>query len=104
MRYFLGIGNVFFSLILGALAMAASYITIPNTTLMFFRLAGDLREWIATTTWSAQYEIMLRALVDDRQIVFMGYVLVTRIVVGLLIGLVLWLFTPKQRGITQRAA
>jgi hypothetical protein len=35
----------------------------------------------------ASYEVVLRALVDERQIVYMGFVLATRILVGIVIAL-----------------
>ena len=35
----------------------------------------------------ARYEVVMRALVDERQIVYMGFVLATRIAVGILIVL-----------------
>ena len=36
-------------------------------------------------TCPARYEVVVRALVDERQIVYMGFVIVTRIIVGLLL-------------------
>jgi hypothetical protein len=87
-RFFLSLGNVFFSLILGALALGFFWFTFPDWTLQLFKWAGSLRESLISGTTPARYEVVLRALVDERQIVYMGFVLATRIVVGLLIVLV----------------
>jgi hypothetical protein len=85
-RFFLSLGNVFFSLILGALALGFFWFTFPDWTLQLFRWAGSIRENVISGNWPARYEVVLRALVDERQIVYMGFVLVTRILVGLLIA------------------
>jgi hypothetical protein len=86
-RFFLSLGNVFFSLILGAVALGFFWFYFPDWTLQLFRWAGSVREGIASGNWPARYEVVIRALVDERQIVYMGFVLATRIVVGLLIAL-----------------
>jgi hypothetical protein len=91
-RFFLSLGNVFFSLILGALALGFFWFRFPDWTLQLFKWAGSIRESLISGTWPAQYEVVLRALVDERQIVYMGFVLATRILVGLLILLVAKLF------------
>jgi hypothetical protein len=84
-RYFLSLGNVFFSLILGAIAFGFFWLYFPDVTLQLFKWAGSLRESLISSAWSARYEVALRLFVDERQIVYMGFVLATRIVVGLLI-------------------
>lgn len=91
-RFFLSLGNVAFSLILGALALAFCWFTFPEFTLAIFKYAGNFREWVFDQGMSAKYEVMVRALVDDRQIVYMGFVLISRIVVSLVIGFAFWLF------------
>ena len=48
--------------------------------------------------WPPRYEVALRFFVDERQIVYVGFVLASRIVVGLLIILV-----AKARGRKPRA-
>ena len=95
-RYFLSLGNVFFSLILGALALAFCWIYFPEFTLALFKYASSLREWIFSQGMSAKYEVMVRALVDDRQIVYMGFVLLTRVAVSLLLAFMYWLFGGKR--------
>ena len=86
-RFFLSLGNVFFSLILGAVALGFFWFYFPDWTLQLFKGAGTIRESLISGTWPARYEVVLRALVDERQIVYMGFVLATRIIVGVLIVL-----------------
>jgi hypothetical protein len=87
-RFFLSLGNVFFSLILGAVALGFFWFYFPDETLKLFKWAGILRESLLSNAWSARYEVVLRLFVDERQIVYMGFVLATRIVVGLIIMLI----------------
>jgi len=84
-RFFLSLGNVFFSLILGAVALGFGLFYFPDATLQLFKWAGFVREALLSGNWPARYEVVLRALVDERQIVYMGFVLASRILVGLLI-------------------
>ena len=95
-RFFLSLGNVFFSLILGAVALGFFWFYFPDWTLQLFKWAGTVRESLISGTWPARYEVVLRALVDERQIVYMGFVLATRIIVGVLIVLVYKLFGRRH--------
>jgi hypothetical protein len=84
-RFLLSLGNVFSSLIIGALALAVVWIYIPDLALRLFRWAASVRDWVVLANWPPQYEVALRFFVDERQIVYVGFVLASRIVVGLLI-------------------
>ncbi len=96
-RFFLSLGNVFFSLLLGAVALGFFWMYFPDLTLQLFKWAGTLRESLLSSAWSARYEVALRLFVDERQIVYMGFVLATRIIVGVLIMLVYKLFGRKTQ-------
>jgi len=50
---------------------------------------------LLSNAWSARYEVVLRLFVDERQIVYMGFVLATRIIVGVLIVLVYKMFGQR---------
>lgn len=91
-HFFLSLGNVFFSLILGAVALGFFWFYFPDATLQLFRWAGSVRESVISGNWPARYEVVLRALVDERQIVYMGFVLATRILVGIIIMLAYKMF------------
>ena len=86
-RFFLSLGNVFFSLLLGAVALGFFWLYFPDLTLQLFKWAGTLHESLLSSAWSARYEVALRLFVDERQIVYMGFVLATRILVGIIIAL-----------------
>ena len=84
-RFLLSIGNVFFSLVLGIVALAFSLVFFPAATLHLYKGARAIGEAVLSGTWLAQYEPVLRALADERLIVYMGFVLAGRIAVGLLV-------------------
>jgi DNA polymerase III delta prime subunit len=79
----------------GAVALGFFWFYFPDETLKLFKWAGVLRESLLSNAWSARYEVVLRLFVDERQIVYMGFVLATRILVGVLIVLVYKLFGRK---------
>jgi len=88
LRFILSLGNVFFSLILGAVALGFFWYYDEETTLQLFRWASSFRERFLLGHFPARYEVIIRALVEERQIVYMGFVLLTRFIVGLLFMLV----------------
>ena len=83
-RFLLSLGNVFFSLVLGAIALAFSLFFFPAATLQLYKGARAVGEAVLSGAWPAQYEPALRALADERLVVYMGFVLAARIAVGLL--------------------
>jgi hypothetical protein len=95
-RFFLSLGNVLFSLILGAVALFFFWLYFPDWTLQLFRWASSIREAVVSGTWPARYEVAIGALVDERQIVYMGFVLATRIAVGLLFMLLYKLIGTRR--------
>jgi hypothetical protein len=90
-RYFLSLGNIALSLVLGVLAMGFFYY-FPETFLQLQRGAASLREWLAAHAWSSRSESIIRFLLEDKQILLMGFTLVTRVITGLVIGFVHSLF------------
>ena len=86
-RYFLSLGNVAFSLILGVLLFGTSWLFAPNLTLSLLKGAETLRQWIVSSTGNPQYEIIGRTVLHESSIVLMGFTLFSRIIVGGLIVL-----------------
>jgi hypothetical protein len=84
-RYFLPLGNVAASLVLGAVVFGVFWYYFPDATLVLFKWAGSVREAAVGGYMPSRYEVVVRALVDERQIVYMGFVIATRIIVGLLL-------------------
>jgi hypothetical protein len=87
-RYFLSIGNVLTSFVLGALAMIFCWLYFPDQFVQIVRAAGGVREWVVSRNWPPRYEGALRLLLHDQTLVFVGFTLVTRIIVGAIIALV----------------
>ena len=83
-RFLLSLGNVLFSLVLGAVGLAFSLFFFPEATLQLYKWARAVGETLLSGVWPAHYDPVLRALADERLIVYMGFVLATRIIVGLL--------------------
>ncbi len=94
-RYFLSLGNVAFSLILGVLAIALCAIFYESTALELLKLAGELREWIFARITSPKMEFVARLVLHESAIMLMGFTMVARIVVGAVIMLLAWLFTGR---------
>ncbi|MEQ1648323.1 MAG: hypothetical protein ABL898_07030 [Hyphomicrobiaceae bacterium] len=86
-RYFLSLGNVAFSLVLGVIALVLCYATFPNLTLSLFKGAQGIKEWIVSLTGNPQYEIIGRTVLHESSIVLMGFTLLSRIIVGGIIAL-----------------
>ena len=84
-RFFLPLASVAFSLIFGAVALGLFWHHFPNATLQLFRWAGSIREAVFTGYWPAQYEAVSRGLVDERLIVYMGFVIAVRVIFGILL-------------------
>jgi hypothetical protein len=95
-RFFLSVGNVFFSLILGAVALAFALFFFPDATLQLYKWARSVGETLLSGTWPPHYERVLRALADERLIVYMGFVLATRVIVGLAIMIGAWWFGGRK--------
>jgi hypothetical protein len=86
-RYVLSIGNVVSSLIVGAVAFGYFWIYLPEVMLYPFRWAASLREGLLLMNWPPHYDIAIRFFIDERQIVFLGFVLMSRVVLGFLLML-----------------
>lgn len=84
-RFFLPLASVAFSLIFGAVALGLFWYHFPDATLQLFRWAGSIRESVFASYWPARYEAVSRGLVDERLIVYMGFVVATRILLGILL-------------------
>lgn len=78
--------TLFLSLILGAVAMGLFWFYLPSQFVSLQRSASVAHEWLAAHAGSAgstRTESILRFLIEDRQLLLMGFVLVTRLALGL---------------------
>lgn len=94
-RYFLSLGNVAFSLVLGVLAIALCAMFYEDTALQLLKLAGGLREWIFARITSPKMEFVARLVLHESAIMLMGFTMLSRIVVGAVITFFAWLFTGR---------
>lgn len=84
-RFLESFGNVFFSLILGAIAMGFFWYYLPDQFVQLQRTAAAVREWIASRGWTTRTETIIRFLLEDRQLLLMSFVLAMRLVLGLFV-------------------
>jgi hypothetical protein len=98
LRILLSTGNIFLSLILGALLMALVAVYSPETLSMFLGWARDLKSLITGTSLSAKYNIWLQLLLEERQLLFMGFTIFARIMLSLAVyPIVSWRSRPTGR-------
>jgi hypothetical protein len=83
LRIFLSAGNILLSLVLGALLMALVAVYSPETLSLMLAWARSFKDLITGTGLSAKYNIWLELLLDERQLVFMGFTIFARIVLGI---------------------
>jgi hypothetical protein len=82
-RFLASLGNVFLSLILGVIAMGFFWYYFPAEFNSTIRVAAVVREWIIARVWSTRAESILRFMLEDRQLLLMGFVLTVRFLLGL---------------------
>ena len=86
-RYFLSLGNVAFSLVLGLAVLVLTFAFFPSFTLSLMRGAAGLKEQIVSLTGNPRYEIIARTVLHESSILLMGFTLLARIIVGLFISM-----------------
>lgn len=84
-RFLLSLASVALSLIVGALALEVFGRAFPDATLRLFRWAGVGLDAASGGYWPAPNEAATRGLIDERLVVYMGFVVATRVVFGLLL-------------------
>ena len=99
-RYFLSLGNVFFSLILGVASLAFCAIFFENFTLELLKGADSLREWLVSQSTSPKMEIIARLILHESAILVVGFTIAARIVIGAIILFFAWLITGRADHIT----
>jgi hypothetical protein len=96
-RYFLSLGNVAFSMVLGVLALAFCAIYNQSMLLGMLKYASSVREWIVAASGSPKMELIARFALHETSILLMFFTLMARIIVGLLIAMVSGLFGGNAR-------
>lgn len=81
-RYFLSLGNVAVSLVLGLLLLALCAVYNEDLLLGMLKYAGSVREWIVTRSSLPKMEIIARLVLHESSILLMFFTLLSRIVLG----------------------
>lgn len=82
LRIALATGNVFFSLVLGAIAFGFVFIKYPATMGSILDAASGLKAWLTSRGLSTEYNNWVRVLLEERQLVFMGFTILMRVVLS----------------------
>ena len=78
--------NIFLSLIFGAIALVVVAIQFPGFFEVLLDGAGWIENQITTTGLDPAYNNWVRFLIRDEQLVFLGFVIVMRIMLAMVIG------------------
>jgi hypothetical protein len=84
LRILLSVGNIVFSLILGALLMAVVAIYSPETLSMMLGWARSFKGLITSTGLNPKYNIWLELLLEERQLLLMFFTVIARIILAVL--------------------
>lgn len=82
-KLFLATSNIFTSLVLGAIAFGYVFIQHPELMSQILDWAAGLKSWLITRGISPAYNNWIRVLLEERQLTFMGFTIVARIVLSI---------------------
>ena len=91
LRYFLSLGNVASSLVLGLIALAACAIYNEGLLLQLLKYAASIRDWLVKFEGWPKAEIVARLVLHESSILLMFFTMMARAVTGLFMMLVYWL-------------
>jgi hypothetical protein len=83
-RVLLATSNIFFSLVLGLLAFGFVFINYPETMATILDAASGLKDWLTNRGISPEYNNWMRVLLEERQLVFMGFTILMRVLLSIL--------------------
>jgi hypothetical protein len=92
-RLVISTGSIVLSLVLGALALAFVGINSPEVLDKLITLAATVKSYIVGTNIPAKYNVWIRLLLEEKQLVFMFFTIMARIV----LSLIEWIFTATWR-------
>jgi hypothetical protein len=88
----LSTGKTFASLVLGALAFGFVFIKFPGAMEQILNLAAGFKLWLTSRGVSPEYNNWMRVLLEERQLVFMGFTLAMQLLIVSVVALVSWIF------------
>ena len=90
-RILLSTGNILVSLILGALLFGFVFIQYPETMSSILDAASGFKAWLIGLGITTEYNNWIRVLLEERQLVFMGFTILARIGLSILTyPIVMW--------------
>jgi hypothetical protein len=95
-RVLIASANIFLSLIFGALCMGAIWYLAPEHMQQLFMYASGVKAWIVGLGLPAKYNNFLWFLIEEKQLVYMGFVMITRIALAVLVAVVAWWMTRRH--------
>lgn len=81
-------GNVLLSLILGAVAVAMVGIHYPEQLSVMLGWARELKLFITGLGLEPRYNIWVELMLEERQLLFMGFTIVARLILSIITGLI----------------
>lgn len=87
LRILLATGNIFLSLVLGAIAFGFVFIKYPATMGTILDAAAGLKAWLISRGLSTEYNNWVRVLLEERQLVYMGFTVVMRVLLSVVAAL-----------------
>ncbi len=91
-RLLFSTGNIFLSLVLGAIAFGFVFLKYPDTMNQILDAASGLKTWLITRGLSPEYNNWIRVLLEERQLAFMGFTIVARIALSIVTGTLTWVW------------
>lgn len=90
-RMLLSTGNILVSLVLGAILFGFVFLQYPETMASILDGASSFKIWLISRGISTEYNNWIRVLLEERQLVFMGFTVIARIALSILTyPIVLW--------------
>lgn len=90
-RILLSTGNIIVSLVLGALLFGFVFLKYPETMSSILDAAASFKSWLISRGISTEYNNWIRVLLEERQLVFMGFTILARIALSIVTyPIVMW--------------
>lgn len=83
-RVLFSTGNVLVSLVLGALLFGYLFLRFPETFASLLDWAGGFKAWLINRGITTEYNNWIRVLLEERQLVFMGFTIMMRLLLSLI--------------------
>jgi hypothetical protein len=95
-RILLSTGNIIFSLVLGAIALAFVGIHYPETLDQIITVASSVKGYIVNTNLPPKYNVWVRLLLEEKQLVFMFFTILVRIALAIVQSIVFTFFGRER--------